>query len=56
MNLARIIVKHNEQFRGEKMQASGELNNLMRQTTRISKAPYVAEFVRPLLLQPPVPE
>jgi hypothetical protein len=31
------------------MQAAGEFDALMRQATGIAKAPYVAEFVRPLL-------
>lgn len=47
--LARIVLRHNEQFRGQKMQAAGEFDALMRQATGIAKAPYVAEFVRLLL-------
>lgn len=47
--LARTILQHNEQFRGEHRQASAEFDMLMRQATGISKAPYVAEFVRLLL-------
>lgn len=47
--LARTIMRHNERFRGERMQASAEFDNLMRQATGIAKAPYVAEFVRLLL-------
>ncbi len=47
--LARIILSHNEKFRGEKMEASGKLDNLIRQATGIAKAPYVAEFVRMIL-------
>lgn len=49
VELAKIIVRNNEQFRGEKMQAAGEFDNLMRQATGVAKAPYVAEFVRMLL-------
>lgn len=49
LHLARVIVAQNEQFRGQKMQASGEFDALMRQATGIAKAPYVAEFVRLLL-------
>jgi SNF2 family DNA or RNA helicase len=49
INLARIILSHNERFKGEKMQSAGEFDNLMRQATGIAKAPYVAEFVRMLL-------
>jgi len=48
-NLARIILSHNEQFRGQLMQASGEFDALMRQATGVAKAPYVAEFVRLLI-------
>lgn len=44
--LARTIVAHNEQFRGQKMQAAGEFDVLVRQATGIAKAPYVADFVR----------
>lgn len=47
--LAKIVLRHNEQFRGEKMQAAGEFDALMRQATGIAKAPYVAEFVKLLL-------
>lgn len=46
MALARIVLQHNEQFRGEKMQAAGEFDALMRQATGIAKAPYVVEFVK----------
>ena len=47
--LARIVLRHNEQFRGQKMQAAGEFDALMRQATGIAKAPYVVEFVKLLL-------
>lgn len=47
--LARIIVKENEQYRGEKMQAAGQLDGLVRHATGVAKAPYVAEFVKLLL-------
>ena len=47
--LARTILAHNEQFRGEHRQAAAEFDNMMRQATGIAKAPYVAEFVRLLL-------
>lgn len=47
--LAKIIVGHNEQYRGQRMQASAEFDMLMRQATGIAKAPYVAEFVRILV-------
>ncbi len=47
--LARIVLRHNENYRGQKMQAAGEFDSLMRQATGIAKAPYVAEFVRLLL-------
>ena len=49
IELAKIILRSNERFRGEKMQASAEFDNLMRQATGVAKAPYVAEFVRLLL-------
>lgn len=49
IELARTILSHNESYRGEKMQAAGEFDMLMRQATGIAKAPYVAEFVRILV-------
>lgn len=47
--LAKIIVAHNEQYRGQKMQAAGEFDQLVRQATGVAKAHYVAEFVRMLV-------
>lgn len=47
--LARIILQTSQDFKGQKLQASGEFDMLMRQATGISKAPYVAEFVKMLL-------
>jgi SNF2 family DNA or RNA helicase len=49
ISLAKIILSHNEAYRGQKMQAAGEFDTLLRQATGIAKAPYVAEFVRLLL-------
>lgn len=46
IELARVIVGQNERYRGEKMNAAGEFDALMRQATGVAKAPYVAEFVR----------
>lgn len=47
--LARTIVAHNEQYRGERFHASGEFDRMLRQATGIAKAPYVADFVRMLV-------
>lgn len=47
--LARIILHTAEQRRGEKLEASGEFDALMRQTTGLAKAPFVAAFVKMLL-------
>lgn len=47
--LARSVLRHGEDYRGQKMQQSEELSNLLRQATGIAKAPYVAEYVRLLL-------
>jgi SNF2 family DNA or RNA helicase len=47
--LARSILSHSEEYRGQKMEQSQEFSNLLRQATGIAKAPYVAEFVRLLL-------
>lgn len=49
VDLAQIILKANQAFRNEKMQAAGEFNVLMRQATGIAKAPHVAAFVKMLL-------
>jgi SNF2 family DNA or RNA helicase len=47
--LAQVILARNETHRGQRMQASGEFDMVMRQATGIAKAPYVAEFVRMLV-------
>lgn len=47
--LAKTIVAHNEQYRGQRFRAGGEFDRLLRQATGIAKAPYVAEFVRMLV-------
>lgn len=47
--LARIIMGKGEAFKGQRLQASEELSNIVRQATGIAKAPYVAAFVRLLL-------
>lgn len=47
--LAKTILAANERYRGERMQASGEFDRLMRQATGIAKAPFVCEFVRLLI-------
>lgn len=49
VNLARVILAAQQNFRGEKFQASEEFNMLLRQATGIAKAPYVADFVQMLL-------
>ncbi len=47
--LARIILQQGESMKGQKMQASEQFNNILRQATGIAKAPYVADFVRLLV-------
>lgn len=47
--LARIVLEQKDAFRGQTMQASSELSNVLRQATGIAKAPYVADFVRLLV-------
>lgn len=48
--LAKFILSSNQGVeRGAKMRASEEFSNALRQATGISKAPYVADFVRLLL-------
>ena len=46
VDLARLVLQQNEDFKGQKMQASGEFNMRMRQATGVSKAPFCAEFVK----------
>lgn len=47
--LAKIILKSSQDFQGQKLQATQDFNLLMRQSTGIAKAPYVAAFVRMLV-------
>jgi SNF2 family DNA or RNA helicase len=47
--LARVILRQGESRRGEKMMASEEFNNALRQATGIAKAVFVADFVRMLV-------
>jgi SNF2 family DNA or RNA helicase len=49
IELAKLILKQGQDFKGQKMQSAGEFDMLMRQATGISKAPYVAEFVKLLI-------
>lgn len=45
----QVVQAHNEQYRGQKMQAAGEFDAMLRQATGIAKAGYVVEFMRMLL-------
>lgn len=47
--LASIILSTSQNFKGQKLRASEEFNQLMRQATGIAKAIYVAEFVNLLV-------
>jgi SNF2 family DNA or RNA helicase len=47
--LARIILGDTQVYKGEKMNAAGQLDMALRQATGIAKAVYVAEFVRMIL-------
>jgi len=47
--LAHFILRGQETKRGEKMRASEEMSNILRQATGIAKAPYVASFVKLLV-------
>lgn len=47
--LARIILTQQPVGKGDKFRAAEELSNLLRQSTGVAKAPYVAEFVKMLL-------
>jgi SNF2 family DNA or RNA helicase len=46
IELAKLILRQNQDFKGQKMQAAGEFDMKMRMMTGISKAPFVADFVR----------
>src|SRR5271170_1034493 len=46
IELAKLILKQAQDFKGQKMQAAGEFDMKMRQATGIAKAPFVADFVR----------
>lgn len=49
--LAKIILSQREDYKGQKLQASEEFSNKLRQATGIAKAPYAAEFIKILLDQ-----
>lgn len=46
IELAKLILKQGQEWKGQKMQAAGEFDMKMRQATGIAKAPFVAQFVR----------
>lgn len=47
--LARILLAEKEDYSGQKMQAGGQFDIMVRMATGVAKAPYVAEFVRMLV-------
>lgn len=47
--LASIIVAGNNEWKGQQMNAGGQLDNLMRQATGIAKAPFIAAFLKMLI-------
>lgn len=47
--LAKIILSESPSARGEQFQAAGKFDMIVRQATGISKAPYVADFIRLLV-------
>lgn len=49
IELARVILANQQDYRGQKFHAAEEFNMLLRKATGVAKAPYVAEFVRMLL-------
>ena len=49
VELAKIILSANQDYRGQKFRAHEEFNILLRQATGIAKAAYVAEFVSLLI-------
>src|SRR5271157_4628741 len=49
IELAKLILRQHQDHKGQKMQAAGEFDMKMRMMTGISKAPFVADFVRFLI-------
>jgi SNF2 family DNA or RNA helicase len=49
IELAKIIVRQVQDFKGQKMQAAGEFDLKLRHFTGVAKAPFVAEFVKFLI-------
>ncbi len=49
MELAKLILSEAPQLAGSRFQAAGKFDVIMRQATGISKAPYVADFVKMLI-------
>lgn len=47
--LARVVLAQTEAWRGERMNAAGQFETIMRQATGLAKAPFVAAFVRMLV-------
>ena len=47
--LARVVLAQSEAWRGERMNAAGQFETIMRQATGLAKAPFVAAFVRMLV-------
>lgn len=47
--LASIILAGNQEWKGQQMNAGGQLDNLMRQATGIAKAPFIAAFLKMLI-------
>lgn len=51
ISLAKIILQQKDDYKGQRMNASGQFDMKMRQATGIAKAPFVADFVRFLVEQ-----
>lgn len=47
--LAKVIMSRTEIYKGQKLNASAELKNLIRQATGVAKAPYLADFIQMLV-------
>lgn len=48
IDLAKLILRQKQDFKGQKMQAAGEFDMRMRMATGVAKAPMVADFVKML--------
>ena len=49
VELASVILQQTDDWKGQRMNAGGQLDNLVRQATGIAKAPFIAAFLKMLI-------